>query len=172
MMRRVLIAMACVCAIGLTNVVVDGQDSAKSDAEVERGRATVKMLDNIFKQAIVLITDKYVHDEDDFPAGSAAVVWFKAISEAGPNSVRLIDASGDPYKATNVAQDEFEKAGIKELKAGKPYYDEVAVRDGKRVLRAVTAVPVVMDKCVMCHPHYKNVKPGEAIGAISYTVPL
>jgi hypothetical protein len=39
-------------------------------------------------------------------------------------------------------------------------------------LRAITPVPVVMQKCVMCHEHYRDAKPGEAIGAISYSVPI
>jgi|GEM_PF-5876378 len=39
-------------------------------------------------------------------------------------------------------------------------------------LRALTSVPVVMKKCVMCHEHYADAKEGEAIGAISYTFPI
>jgi len=29
-----------------------------------------------------------------------------------------------------------------------------------------------MKKCVMCHEHYADVKKGEPIGTISYTVPI
>jgi hypothetical protein len=29
-----------------------------------------------------------------------------------------------------------------------------------------------MDKCVMCHEHYKNAKKGEPIGALTYTLPI
>ncbi|MEX0818751.1 MAG: DUF3365 domain-containing protein [Pirellulaceae bacterium] len=147
--------------------------TAKPDSEaIERSRKTVQTLDNIFKQTIVLITDKYVHDEDDFAAGSAAVLLFKNISEAGDNKVRLIDATGEPYDAENVAKDDFEREGIKRLKAGAPIYESVVTTDGKHQLRALTAVPVVMQKCVMCHAHYADAKKGEPIGAISYTVPV
>lgn len=141
-------------------------------AAVERSRQTVKVLDNIFKQTIVLITDKYVHSEDDFAAGSAAVLLFENISESGDNQVRLIDATGDPYDAENVAKDDFEKAGIQRLKAGAESHEQVVMRDGKPFLRALTPVPVVMQKCVMCHAHYEDVKKGDPIGAISYTVPI
>lgn len=141
-------------------------------AAVERARKTVKMLDNIFKQTVVLITDKYVHDEDDFAAGSAAVLLFKNISESGDNTVRLIDATGDPYEPGNVAKDDFEKSGIKRLKAGAALHEQVVTRDGRSFLRAMTPVPVVMQKCVMCHAHYEDAKKGEPIGAISYTVPI
>jgi hypothetical protein len=29
-----------------------------------------------------------------------------------------------------------------------------------------------MKKCTMCHAHYADAKPGEAIGAISYIIPI
>ena len=119
-----------------------------------------------------MITDKYVETARDYPAGRLAVIWFKKLSESGHHQVRLIDATGEPDNPRNVAEDDFEKKGIKELKAGKPYYDEVVMKDGKPYLRAVTAVPVVMEKCTLCHPNYKDVPKGEAIGAISYTMPI
>lgn len=150
----------------------DGPAAKPDKAAVERARKTVKSLDNIFKQTIVLITDKYVHDEDDFAAGSAAVLLFKNISESGDNEVRLIDATGDPYDPENVAKDAFEKAGIKQLKAGAASHEQIVTQNGKPFLRTVTSVPVVMKKCVMCHAHYAKAKKGEPIGAISYTVPI
>lgn len=148
------------------------QESAPDEAGVKRTRDKVKLLDNVFKQTIVLITDKYVHDEDDFAAGSAAVLLFRNISESGDNKVRLIDATGEPFEPANVARDEFEKEGIRRLKAGAATYDRVVKRDGKPYLRAVTAVPVVMDRCIMCHPHYADYSDGQPIGAITYTVPI
>jgi hypothetical protein len=72
----------------------------------------------------------------------------------------------------NVARDDFDRQGIKQLKAGKEFHDEVVFKDGKPYLCAITPVPVVMEKCVLCHAHYKNAKKGEPIGALSYTVPV
>jgi hypothetical protein len=141
-------------------------------AAVERSRKTVQMLDNIYKQTIVLITDKYVHDEDDFAAGSAAVLLFKNISESGSHEVRLLDATGTPYDSENVARDAFEREGVKRLKAGAALHEGIVNVDGKPFLRTMTPVPVVMERCVMCHDHYGDVKPGEPIGAISYTLPI
>ena len=143
-----------------------------SEAAVTRARKQLKMLDTIYKQTVVLITDKYVHDEDDFPAGSAAIALFKAVTDAGFHRVRLIDATGDPYDSENVAKDEFERDGIEKLKAGSGVVEEVRIIDGKPQLRALTAVPVVMKKCIMCHEHYADAKPGEPVGAISYTIPI
>ena len=142
------------------------------DPAVARARKTVQMLDDIYKNAVVLITDKYVHDEDDFPAGSAAVALFEAISKKGWHQVRLIDATGKPYEEKNVARDDFEKAGIARLKAGDAIYEQVVEADGGRQYRAITPSPVVMKKCVMCHAHYADAKQNEAIGAISYSVPV
>lgn len=145
---------------------------SSSTAALERTRKTVRMLDDVYKTAVVLITDKYVNDEKDFPAGSAAIALFSAIEKKGWHGVRLIDVTGEPYDAKNVAKDEFEKQGVRQLKAGKDYFEEVIEKDGKPYLRAMTPVPVVMQKCVMCHPHYADAKKGAAIGAISYTLPI
>ena len=147
-------------------------DKPASDKAVERSRKVVRILDDVYKQTIVLITDKYVHDEDDFAAGSAAVKLFADISKGGSHHVRLIDVTGEPYEPDNVAKDAFEKAGVKQIKAGKDFYEEIVEQDGKRQLRAMTPVPVVMQKCIMCHAHYGDVKKGEAIGAIVYRVDI
>lgn len=159
--------------VAITTYAASGEkDNAPTDPAVERSRKLVQTLDNIYKQTIVLITDKYVHEEDDFPAGSAAVQLFENISKSGSHQVRLIDATGTPYEPENVAKNDFEKEGIKRLKAGASYYDIVTTKDGRRSLHAITPVPVVMQKCVMCHAHYADAKEGEPIGAISYVIPV
>jgi hypothetical protein len=58
------------------------------------------------------------------------------------------------------------------LKSGKDFFDRVVVKDGKPHLRALTPVPVVMDKCIMCHENYRGVGKGVPIGALTYTVPI
>ncbi len=151
---------------------LQGADAKTDDAALARTRKVVQMLDNIYKQTIVLITDKYVNTEEDYPAGSAAVVLFRNITESGSHEVRLIDATGMPYDEKNVAKDEFEKEGIKQLKAGKSLFEKVVEKDGKPHLRTLTPVPVVLKRCVMCHAHYADAKQGEPIGAISYTIAI
>lgn len=147
-------------------------DKAPADPALERTRDVVRMLDDIYKSVVVLITDKYVHSEKHFPAGSAAIALFSAVKKKGWHEVRLIDATDDPIAPDNAPKDDFEKKAIQELKAGKDYYEQVVTLDGKRTLRAATPVPVVMDKCIMCHPHYKDVKKGAPIGALSYTITI
>ena len=114
------IGLAVLAGFGCAQLAaVFAEEDIPQDAGVERARRTVKMLDDIYKTAIVLITDKYVHDENDFPAGSAAVAWFDAISKKGWHEVRLLDATGQPHDDKNTARDTFDREAIKQLKAGK-----------------------------------------------------
>jgi hypothetical protein len=128
------------------------------------------MLDDIYKTTVVLITDKYVNDTDDFAAGSAAIALFDAIGQKNWHTVRLVDATGEPYDDENVAKDDFEKEAIEQLKAGKDYFEKVEKREDGRYLRAATPIPVVLKKCTMCHDNYNSVKEGEPIGALLYTL--
>ena len=147
-------------------------DDRAKDPAVERTRKTVRMLDDVYKTAVVLITEHYVNDEDDLPAGSAAIALFDAIKKKGWHEVQLLDATGSPYKDKNTADDAFEREATKQMKAGKDWYEQVLIKDGKRHLRAATPIPVVSKKCIMCHPHYADAKKGEAIGLLSYTIPI
>lgn len=167
----VLAGIVGACLFG-GSLLAGGAPPAAGDPAVERTRKFVRTVDDIYKKAVVLVTDKYVHTEDDYPAGSLVVRLFEDISKGGSHTVRLIDVTGTPYEKNNVAKSAFEKAAVQKLKSGQTYCDEVAEVQGKRELRALTAVPVVMEKCTMCHPHYKDVKAGAAIGAISYVVPI
>jgi hypothetical protein len=117
-------------------------------------------------------TDKYVKDKGDYTAGRAAIKWFAAIAKKGSHEVRLIDATGEPYRPANVAKDDFDREGVKQLEAGRDYYEQLIQKEGKPYLRAITPVPVVMDKCIMCHENYTGVKKGEAVGASTYTAPV
>lgn len=150
---------------------VKGKSSPK-DAAVERARREVRMLDDIYKTAIVLVTEHYVNKDTDLAAGSAFKALFEAVGKKGWHEVRLVDATGHPYSDLNLPKDGFEKKAIKELLAGKASVDEVITDDGKQYLLVATAIPVVMDKCIMCHENYRGVEKGKAIGALSYKVPV
>ncbi|GAB4144841.1 MAG: hypothetical protein Tsb009_16690 [Planctomycetaceae bacterium] len=144
----------------------------KDDAALNRTRKTVRMLDDLYKTAVVLITTHYVNKDSDLAAGSAAVALFAAMKKKGWHEVRLVDATGDPIEEKNSPKDGFEKTAVKQLKSGKGYYETVVTKKGQRYLRAATPIPVVLKKCVMCHDHYKNAKKGEPIGILSYTLKI
>ena len=178
---RVLFPNGMLLALGFCVSVVHGTEDksapSKTKAEakdpaVERARREVRMLDDIYKTSIVLITTHYVDNADALPAGSAFKALFDAVGEKGWHEVRLIDATGDPYVAENAAKEGFEKRAIKKLVEGQSVVDEVITEGDKRYLLAATAIPVVMEKCVMCHDNYKGVPAGKAIGALGYKIPI
>lgn len=175
---RPWVLTACVLslfgAITATLCTGNAQEKAekKADPAVERARREVRMLDDLYKTAIVLVTTHYVKDENGLAAASAFRPLFGAMKEKGWHDARLIDATGQPYNDENLPKEGFEKRAISELLKGKAAYDEVVTEDGKRYLLAATIVPVVMDKCVMCHENYREVPAGKAIGAIGYKVPV
>ncbi|MCU0879338.1 MAG: DUF3365 domain-containing protein [Pirellulaceae bacterium] len=148
------------------------QEKPAADPAVARARKQVQMLDDLYKTAIVLITEHYVKEDSDLAAGSAFQALFKAMKDKGYHEVRLLDATGEPYEEKNKPQDDFEKAAIKALKAGKANYEEIVTEDGAKYLRIATPIPVVMKKCTLCHDNYNAAKPGEAIGALGYKLKI
>lgn len=158
-------------AIGLT-VYANAAKPQPADPAVERAKREVRMLDDIYKTSIVLITTHYVDNKDALPAGSAFKALFQMVKEKGWHEVRLLDATGDPYNPENTPKEGFEARAVKKLLAGNASYDEVVTENGKDYLLAATAIPVVMEKCVLCHEGYKNVPSGKAIGALGYKVPI
>src|SRR5262245_63707696 len=125
------------------------EDKAAGDAALARTRKQVQMLDDLYKTAIVLVTENYVDEASDLAAGSAFQKLFEAMRKKGYHDVRLLDATGQPYDDENLPRDEFEKAAIAALKAGKPTYEQVVVTDGKRYLKVATQIRVEMQKCTL-----------------------
>ncbi len=145
--------------------------AAKADPALERTRKTVRMLDDIYKGGIVAITANYVNDKDTIPAGTAFKQVFKSAKEKGWHDVRLVDGLGEPLNEENAPRDAFEKKALKALVSGKSKWVEQEEQEqGKRVLRVATPVPVVFEKCIMCHDNYEDVPAGQAIGALTYKI--
>ena len=130
------------------------------------------MLDDVSKSAVVLITEHYVQEDSDLPAGTAAIALFDAVKKKGWHEVRLLDATGEPIEEKNSPRDAFEKKAVQQLKAGEVWYEEEVKKEGKRYLRAATPIPVVLKKCTMCHENYKQFSGAQPIGALSYTIPI
>ena len=164
-----LTAIAALPALVTRETSAEPPPDAAKTAQIERARREVRLLDDIYKTAIVLITKHYVDDKSDLAAGEAFKVLFQSMKDKGWHEVRLLDASGEPINEANKAQDEFERQAVKAMLAGKPYFEEVTQRDGKAYLRAATPIPVVMDKCILCHENYRG---KQIIGALGYSLPL
>ncbi len=169
-MKRMILLSVTMCLGALVQPSLAAEKP--SPEAVERTRKHTHALDDLYKTAIVLVTENYVKSESDLAAGTAFKLLFEAMKKKGHHDARLIDATGEPYEPANSPADAFEKAAIKALKGGKASFEEVIEKDGKPFLRMATIVPVVHKKCVMCHEAYSKAKPGEAIGAIGYVVPI
>jgi hypothetical protein len=175
MTHRNLTILGAAALAGLLSAWMAGQAFDKVPAAssasqaVERARREVRMLDDLYKTAVVLVNDHYVQDENSFAAGEWARLVFTAMKEKGWHHARLVDATGNPLNAENKPADAFEAKSVKSLLAGETYLDEVESRDGKRFLRAMTLVPAVNQKCIICHAGYKV---GDVLGGISYTLPI
>ena len=164
------LGLAATLTIGALASFAADNAPGKPDAAVERTRQEVKMLDDLFKNAIVLIDGHYVKTPSDLPAATAAKALWAALKKDGWYDVRILgltDVIGDP---DDVPRDAFEQAAAKKLLAGETPQEEVVEKDGKRYLRVATGIPVVSENCVMCHANFKGNKGN--VGALSYTVPL
>jgi hypothetical protein len=137
-------------------------------AAVERTREQIKMLDALYKNAVVSVTKNYVNQQADTPAAAVAKDVFAAMKKAKYHDARLVDVTGKPKNKENVAKTDFEKRAVKEIKSGKEYFEEIAEVNGKPVLRAATVVPAVLEQCVVCHgKREKNL-----LGTIVYELPI
>jgi hypothetical protein len=113
LMCAALVAAASLPVAGRSSAEEKKDKAAPTDAAVERARREVRMLDDIYKTSIVLITQHYVKDDNDLPAGSAFKALFEAVKEKGWHEVRLVDATGQPYSDLNLPKQGFEKRAIK-----------------------------------------------------------
>jgi hypothetical protein len=154
------------------NVASQSGGTDQSDkAAVDRTRNQILMLDDLYKTAVVAITEHYVNDPSTLSAASAAKVLFAAMKKNGWHEARLLGFTDVLFNASeNAPKDEFENKAKEALLGGAANYEEVVSTGNKQYLRMATAVPVVMEKCVMCHADFKDKK--GAIGAIAYTVEL
>ncbi len=137
--------------------------------ELEHARKTVRMLDDLYKTYIVLITQEYVDDPSVLPAATLSKRVFKSMSKKGWYKTRLLDATGTPFNPENNPKDEFERDAIKAMIAGKTYFEKIEKIEGQDHLRAVTSVHAVMKGCIACHPDRKF---GDLLGGIAYIIPL
>jgi hypothetical protein len=163
-----IIVAAIAVILGLSGKPSVAGEKRPDPAALERAREEVKKLDDLYKTAVVGITQTYVDKQTDTPAATLAKAVFAAMHKKGYHTARLIDATGKPKSKENVAESDFEKKAVKEIQGGKSYYEETAEVGGKPVLRAGTIVPAVMKQCVLCH----GGKEGQLMGVIVYEVPI
>jgi hypothetical protein len=136
----------------------------ETDAALERTRAQVKMLDDLFKTAVIDITKRY----DGPSAAKVAKAIFAAAREKSCFDAKLLDATGAPQNEANVPRDGFEQRAAKAMVDGKTYFEELVGQGDTRRLRAATVVPAVVKKCAKCH----GVEQGDVLASLSYDLPV
>lgn len=173
-MRNLRCFLAVVSVILLWSPVDSRADepSSAKPRPLDDVRREIRMLDDIYKGGIVTITQHYVTDEDSIPAGTAFKKLFQAAEAKGWHKVRLVDATGEPYSDENTPDDGFEKEAIRKLLKGESWVERVEERSGVKHLRVATPIPVVGEKCIMCHDNYRDQAAGRPIGALTYLLPI
>ncbi len=174
-MRRRMNRSLSLGAVGISALVVgaivalplsprSNAEESTPDAALERTRDQVKMLDELYKTAVVSITNRY----DGQPAIKVAIDVFKAMEKSGRHKAKLVDATGSPQNEANLPATDFEKRAEKAIREGKAYYEEVSNGKPERTLYVATVVPAVTKKCATCH----GIKTGDLLGFIRYEVPI
>ena len=173
-MKRLLLlsfGISILCVSSFVAAIAQGPTkTSASESSVDRAKKQAKMLDTLYKTAIVLITENYVNGKESLAAGDAFQALFKAMKDNGFHEVRLLDATGNAYDSDNEPKTDFEKKAIKAILDGKIIYEEIVTEKDKRFLLSATPIPVVMQKCTLCHSHYEGVK--GPIGALGLKIPV
>ena len=160
--RHLSIALAATAVCGASLIAL-----AAADPAVERTKKQIMMLDDLYKTAVVLITEHYVKDPATLAAATASKAIFKAMKEKGWHEARILGYTDVLINAAeNTPGAGFDTKAKERIMAGAASYSEVVEEGGKPYVLMATALPVVMEKCVMCHSNFKG-KSG-AIGALSY----
>jgi Protein of unknown function (DUF3365) len=168
----VLLCVALTTANSQQPVTKPNQQSEtnKESPAVTRAKKQARMLDTLYKTAIVLITENYVEGKESLAAGDAFQALFKAMKDNEFHEVRLLDATGDAYDPDNDPKTDFEKEAVKAILDGQPIYERVVKEGDQQYLLSATPIPVVMEKCTICHSNYEGAK--GPIGALGLKIPL
>ena len=103
-----ILSLAVALTHGPSPALVLAEDKKGPDpAALERTRESVKMLDDLYKTAVVAITNKYVEQQSDTPAAAVAKEVFAAMHKKGWHKARLVDATGKPKTKENLPKTEF-----------------------------------------------------------------
>ena len=169
MLKKLLkLSLILIIILFFTSAITIAKESP-NDEDIDQARKMVKMLDDLYKTFIELITEEYVNNPDLLPAATLSKRVFEVMEEKGWHKARLLDATGTPFNPDNNPKDEFERVAINAFVWGNSYIERVEKLEGKYYLRAATSVTAVTEGCTICHT---GKKVGDLLGAISYTIPL
>jgi hypothetical protein len=132
---------------------------------LDEGRRMVRMMDDIYKAAVITTHRMYVQD----PGTPAAVIWAKQVvrevHRKGWPEARILAAVERPLNPENYPADPFERQAIQAFRSGKPSFEKVEPGS----LRYATEIRIDDRTCLTCHVHNRE---GDLLGGVSYRVPL
>ena len=122
-MRRIVAFVAVSATVlGGALVISSLSNAAEKPAAEEpagltlpQARREVRLLDDLYKSAIIYMNEVYVEDENSVAAGETARDLFAAMKEKGWHDARLVDATGEPVNDENRPADAFEKQAIAKI---------------------------------------------------------
>lgn len=168
---RVLVLAAISAAVALSVFrAVTAAPQPKTNTPAERvslaeARRQVRMMDEIYKTAVIAAHKMYVQD----PGTPAAVIWAKQVINQmkgkGWPDARIFATHDRPLNPENAPADGFERAATTAFKQGKASFEQVTPGE----YRYATDIRIVDEKCIMCHVRSKQ---GDLTGGVSYRVPL
>lgn len=162
------LGVAAMLAVVIVGSMAAGRPAEVSEADeeaLERARQEVQMLDILYKNAVVSITERYPRGQ---PAIMVAKDVFGAMREGGHHSAKLVDATESPLGVDSEPETDFERKAARAMRNGETYLDEVVTKNGEQRLLAATVVPAVHKRCAECH----GVEEGDLLGFIRYEVPI
>ncbi len=83
----------------------------------------MKLLDDLYKTFIELITEEYVNNPALLSAATLSKRVFKVMEEKGWHKARLLDATGTPFNPDNNPRDQFEGNAINAFAWGNAYIE-------------------------------------------------
>ena len=172
--RLACLAPACLALMFIAvAVAVAGPGEQATPPTVAEARQRARLLHGAIHDTLQVVHARYFREGEKLaiPAASLDLV-FREMEGRDGVKLRWLVVDGKAMNVDNEPQDDFEKAAIKDLKAGKASEEKIVTKNGKSYLRVATAIPVVMEKCTMCHENYKNVPKGQAIGALGYEIEI
>lgn len=170
--RRVGGALALALGASMWGVALAAAAGAEGEpsappvrVSLAEGRRMTRMMDDIYKVAVITTHKMYVLD----PGTPAAVIWAKQVirqvQSKGWPEARILSAVERPLNPENHPADAFERQAVQAFRSGKPSYEKVE----PGALRYATEIRITDKTCLTCHVHNKE---GDLVGGVSYRVLL
>lgn len=151
--RTTLSILAVGLVVALTSIAGEenGKKTGKSKPEIhvtlDEARGQAEVLHETMETTLQLIHRRYYREDEGLPIPSLSMEEiFKKLESDRDIKFRWLAVNAQPMNVDHRARDDFERAAVKELAAGKGHHD--AVEDG--VYRRAGSI-TLFSQCLKCH---------------------